>query len=83
MATGAPSAQTLAANVRFRRNAANLTAGQLRALRNAFLAVYAIHDDRGYERWAGIHGLPLPDPRRGDLLAVPGKGGYKLSTPSH
>jgi tyrosinase len=60
MAIGAPSAQTLAANVRFRRNAANLTAGQLRALRSAFVAVYAIHDDRGYERWAGIHGLPLP-----------------------
>ena len=46
--------------MRFRRNAATLTAGQLRALRHAFAAVYAIHDDRGYDRWAGIHGLPLP-----------------------
>jgi tyrosinase len=60
VATGAPSSQNLTARVRFRRNAANLTAGQLRALRDAFSAVYAIHDDRGYDRWAGIHGLPLP-----------------------
>ena len=30
-----------------------------------------------------IHGLPLPEPRRGDLLAVPGTGGYTLAMASN
>ena len=30
-----------------------------------------------------IHGLPLPQPRRGDLLAVAGTGGYTLSMASN
>ena len=30
-----------------------------------------------------IHGLPLPEPRRGDLLAVAGTGGYTLSMASN
>jgi tyrosinase len=46
--------------VRFRRSAERLTAGQLETLRDAFDAVYAIGDDRGYAHHAGIHGLPLP-----------------------
>jgi tyrosinase len=37
-----------------------LTAGQLGDLREAIAAAQAIGDDRGYQRWAGIHGLPLP-----------------------
>jgi tyrosinase len=37
-----------------------LTAGQLTDFRSAIAAVQKINDDRGYQYWAGIHGLPLP-----------------------
>ena len=60
MSTGTPSPGQPAAPIRFRRNADHLTAGQLKNLRDAFKAVYAIGDDRGYGYQAGIHGLPLP-----------------------
>jgi tyrosinase len=60
VATGSPRVQDPVAPVRFRRNADSLTAGQLELLRQAFEAVYAIGDDRGYAHHAGIHGLPLP-----------------------
>ena len=30
-----------------------------------------------------IHGLPLPEPKRGDLLAVPGTGAYTLAMASN
>lgn len=60
MATGTPRAQSLATPLRYRRNIARLSAGQLKILRDGFRAVQDIHDDRGYWRWAGIHGLPLP-----------------------
>jgi diaminopimelate decarboxylase len=30
-----------------------------------------------------IEGLPLPEPRRGDLLAVPGTGAYTLAMASN
>jgi tyrosinase len=60
MSTGTPRAQATATPVRFRRNAARLTTGQLDNLRAAFRAVQAIDDDRGYGYHAGIHGLPLP-----------------------
>jgi tyrosinase len=33
---------------------------QLGLLRNAITATQAISDERGYQHWAGIHGLPLP-----------------------
>jgi tyrosinase len=46
--------------VRHRRNARLLTAGQLADLRQALTRVQALTDDRGYQHWAGIHGLPLP-----------------------
>jgi tyrosinase len=38
----------------------HLAPGQLTVLRNAISATQAISDDRGYQHWAGIHGLPLP-----------------------
>lgn len=60
MATGTPNAQTLATPLRYRRKVQRLKAGQLRLLRRAHKAVMEIGDDRGYSRWAGIHGLPLP-----------------------
>jgi tyrosinase len=37
-----------------------MTAAQLELLRKAVSATQAIADDRGYQHWAGIHGLPLP-----------------------
>jgi tyrosinase len=49
-----------AARLRHRRNARTLTAGQLAAYRGAIVAAQALKDDRGYQAWAGIHGLPLP-----------------------
>jgi tyrosinase len=60
VATGTPSAQQPATPLRFRRSAEKLTAGQLRALRDAFTKVYPIADERGYQFHAGIHGYPLP-----------------------
>jgi len=60
MGTGAPRAQTPAAPLRMRRSAAQLTGGQKALLRQAFSAVMAIGDERGYGYHAGIHGLPLP-----------------------
>lgn len=47
--------------LRHRRSARRLSAGQLGDLRNAITAAQAIGDDRGYQYWAGIHGLPLPE----------------------
>ena len=60
MATGTPSRQSLATPLRYRRNAARLTAGQLSLVRDAFAAVQRLADDRGYAYFAGVHGLPLP-----------------------
>jgi len=60
MATGTPSPQQPNAPLRFRRRVGALSPGQLTLLRQAFAAVMAISDDRGYQRYAGIHGLPLP-----------------------
>jgi tyrosinase len=45
---------------RYRRNIRQLTADQLAAIRKAFHDVKALSDDRGFQHWAGIHGLPLP-----------------------
>ncbi|HEY2479437.1 MAG TPA: tyrosinase family protein [Solirubrobacterales bacterium] len=46
--------------LRHRRSVRRLTGGQLGDLRKAITAAQAIGDDRGYQAWAGIHGLPLP-----------------------
>jgi tyrosinase len=47
-------------NVNLRKSVATLTAGDLADLRAAFTAVMGISDERGYQYFAGIHGLPLP-----------------------
>jgi tyrosinase len=60
MATGAPTAQRQAVPVRHRPNIDQMTAPQLKELRAAFAAMQRISDDRGYEHYAGWHGLPLP-----------------------
>jgi tyrosinase len=50
----------IADRIRMRRSARRLTAEQLALLRDAFRAAMAISDERGYNYFAGIHGLPRP-----------------------
>jgi len=58
--TVTPSPAQAPQAVRHRRSARRLTRGQLADLRTALAAAQAIGDDRGYQHWAGVHGLPLP-----------------------
>jgi tyrosinase len=62
MAVGSPSPRHPAVPIRFRRRVGELSPDQLALLRQAFAAVMELpdRDDRGYQFWAGIHGLPLP-----------------------
>src|SRR3954451_8723706 len=60
MPTVPASPAPTAARLRHRRNARSLTAGQLAGFRRAITAAQALKDERGYQAWAGIHGLPLP-----------------------
>lgn len=61
MSAHAPTAVSAQARaLRHRKNVENLNAKQVQMLREAFGAVQALGDDRGYGHWAGIHGLPLP-----------------------
>lgn len=81
MATGTVNLQTLALPLRYRRNVATLNAGQLKLLRDAFRKVQAFSDadDRGYQHWSGIHGLPLPaycDIAHGTPLFLPWHRAY-------
>ena len=46
--------------LRHRRSARRLSKGQLAQLRQAVSKAQRIGDDRGYQYWAGVHGLPLP-----------------------
>jgi len=55
-----PSRTAAPRALRHRRSARRLTSGQLEDFRKAIDAVQAIRDDRGFQYWAGIHGLPLP-----------------------
>lgn len=62
---GTPTPQAIAVPLMSRRSVALLTEQQLSLLRQAFTAVYRIsfeqiNDERGYQYWAGIHGLPTP-----------------------
>jgi tyrosinase len=60
MAVAAAAAAQQHARLRHRRNVRTLTPGQLANYRKAIAAAQRITDDRGYQAWAGIHGLPLP-----------------------
>jgi tyrosinase len=60
VATGAPNPQNPAVPLRYRPSISELTAAQIAELRAAFADMQGISDDRGYQYWAGIHGLPLP-----------------------
>src|SRR5919201_5356864 len=50
----APAAPPL----RRRKSVYALAPGQVDALRRAFEAVYGLSDNRGYQYWAGVHGVP-------------------------
>lgn len=59
-AASPPSPLLAPKRLRHRRSVRRLTAGQLTSVRSAITAAQGIADDRGYQAWAGIHGLPLP-----------------------
>lgn len=60
-----------------RNSVATLGATELSDFRDAFAAVYGLHDDRGYAFYAGLHGLPLPEYcQHGTLLFLPWHRAY-------
>jgi tyrosinase len=60
-----------------RKSVYALTAAEVEALREAFLAVMGLRDERGYQYHAGLHGLPLPiQCRHGDILFLPWHRAY-------
>ncbi|HET6571752.1 MAG TPA: tyrosinase family protein [Solirubrobacterales bacterium] len=60
MTVASLSAARAPVRLRHRRSARRLSKGQLADLRRAVALAQKIEDDRGYQYWAGIHGLPLP-----------------------
>ncbi len=60
MAVASPTATRAAVQLRHRRSVRRLSKGQLGDLREAVSLAQKIGDERGYQYWAGIHGLPLP-----------------------
>lgn len=52
--TGAPT------SIAHRKSASRLHGQQLEWLREAFVAIENINDERGFQFWAGIHGAPAP-----------------------
>jgi tyrosinase len=60
MAVSAPAARRASVQLRHRRSARRLSKRQLADLREAVALAQGIGDDRGYQYWAGVHGLPLP-----------------------
>lgn len=60
MSVAAVSARRAPVRLRHRRSARRLSKAQLTDLREAVTRAQGIGDDRGYQYWAGVHGLPLP-----------------------
>jgi tyrosinase len=60
MSTGAVSPQQPVVALRHRLNIDAMSAAQLQSFRGAIADAKGISDERGYNYWAGIHGLPLP-----------------------
>ncbi len=60
MATAAASPQSPAVAVRQRPSVSELSDDQLAEFRAAMAAMQGITDERGYQFFAGLHGLPLP-----------------------
>jgi tyrosinase len=57
---GAPSPVRPAQPVRHRPSITEMTDPEIKLLREAFAKLQAKDDERGYQYFAGIHGLPLP-----------------------
>jgi tyrosinase len=55
-----PARRVAQAALSYRQNVARLQPPQLAAFRAAFRSSMGLGDDRGWQYWAGIHGLPLP-----------------------
>lgn len=55
-----PARRQSQAPLSYRKNVDLLRGPQLATLRRAYQASMDLNDDRGWLRWAGIHGLPLP-----------------------
>jgi tyrosinase len=69
--------KTSSALLRYRKSVTSLTADEVSALRSALRSMLARRDDRGFEYWAGIHGLPLPiSCWHGSLLFLPWHRAY-------
>jgi tyrosinase len=60
VSAAAPAVTAAPVALRHRRSARRLSKAQLADLRKAMTLAQGIGDDRGYQYWAGIHGLPLP-----------------------
>jgi tyrosinase len=59
-----------------RQNIANLSASELGAWRQAVTTAMAIHDNRGYGHFAGMHGLPDQYCQHATLLFLPWHRAY-------
>jgi tyrosinase len=57
-AAASPQQETVA--LRHRRNITAMQPDQLAGFRQAITLAQGISDERGYQYWAGVHGLPLP-----------------------
>lgn len=61
MSVATPSANAVPVALRHRRSVRRLSQGQLADFREAISRAQKIKDNRGYQYWSGIHGLPLPE----------------------
>jgi tyrosinase len=55
-----PARTITQAPLSYRKSVHWLRDPQLAALRDAFTRSISISDERGFDYWAGLHGLPLP-----------------------
>jgi tyrosinase len=60
VSAGAPLPTAAQVGLRHRRSVRRLSPGQLADFRRAIALAQGIGDDRGYQHWSGIHGLPEP-----------------------
>jgi tyrosinase len=59
-ATTMPASPVTQTPLSYRKSVDWLRGPQLDALRNAYSRSMSLSDERGFEYWAGLHGLPLP-----------------------